>query len=148
MGLEIAMKHYPAASVYGCSLFVDSSSATIRHIVQYRPNVLLNMANSWDSFPFIFQTINIFNVPMFFKTTVKLLRSFMSEELKTRFHVYSSSETTQECFRDVPASILPVEYGGTDGTIRKLTKHWKKLIVKNRDWFTSEKNEQIIISNH
>ena len=50
----------------------------------------------------------------------------MTEKLKSRFHVYSH-RTMQNCFKDIPANILPVEYGGTDGTIKELTGNCNKL---------------------
>ncbi|KYQ46323.1 Alpha-tocopherol transfer protein, partial [Trachymyrmex zeteki] len=57
------------------------------------------------------------------------------------------AHTCQNCypirihfFKDVPANILPIEYGGTDGTIQELLEYWKKLIEENRDWITRGEN--------
>ncbi|XP_024881301.1 alpha-tocopherol transfer protein-like [Temnothorax curvispinosus] len=83
------------------------------------------------------QLINMFNAPLIFNITARILRSFMTEKLKNRFNVYSDS-TMHNCLKDIPANILPVECGGTDGTIQELTEYWKKLIEENRDSLLNE----------
>ncbi|KYN11088.1 Alpha-tocopherol transfer protein [Trachymyrmex cornetzi] len=143
---EVAVKCYPAASVYGYTIFIDVSNPTLQHITQLRPYVLMNFVHAWQNcYPARVQSINIFNAPVFFDVVVKIFKSFMTEKLKSRFHVYSR-RTMQNCFKDIPANILPVEYGGTDGTIKDLTEYWKKLIEENRDWLMNEGNDEIIIS--
>ncbi|XP_011704762.1 PREDICTED: alpha-tocopherol transfer protein-like [Wasmannia auropunctata] len=69
------------------------------------------------------------------------MKSFMTEKMKNRFYVYS--HMSQSCFKDVPADILPIEYGGTDGTIQELTDYWKRLAEENHDWIMSGENDKI-----
>ncbi|KYN03488.1 Alpha-tocopherol transfer protein [Cyphomyrmex costatus] len=127
---EVAVKYYPAVSVYGYTIFVDMSNPTFGHIAQFRPNILMNCIHSWQScFPTRVRSINIINVPVILDVIVKIAKSFMTEKLKNRFHVYSH-KTMQNCFKDIPTSILPVEYGGTDGTIKELTG---KFAVKRNE---------------
>jgi len=58
---EIAMKYYPA-SVYGCVIMIDVASSTIRHILQFRPYLIMNLVHTWQNgYPMRFQKINIFN---------------------------------------------------------------------------------------
>ncbi|XP_018394572.1 PREDICTED: alpha-tocopherol transfer protein-like [Cyphomyrmex costatus] len=143
---EVAVKYYPAVSVYGYTIFVDMSNPTFGHIAQFRPNILMNCIHSWQScFPTRVRSINIINVPVILDVIVKIAKSFMTEKLKNRFHVYSH-KTMQNCFKDIPTSILPVEYGGTDGTIKELTEYWKKLVEENRDWLINQENDKIIVS--
>ncbi|XP_024873771.1 retinol-binding protein pinta-like [Temnothorax curvispinosus] len=142
MATEVAMKYYPAASVYGFASFIDMVNPTVRHILQLRPYILMNLIHAWQScYPIRIQKINIFNVPAFFNVIVEILKSFMTEKIKNRFNVYSH---TTDCFKDIPAEILPVEYGGTDGTIQELTEYWKKLIEENGGWLThNDENDRI-----
>ncbi|XP_011646580.1 retinol-binding protein pinta-like isoform X2 [Pogonomyrmex barbatus] len=74
-----------------------------------------------------------------------IFRSFMNEKMKSRLNVYTQ-KTMQDCFKDIPVNILPVEYGGTDGTLQELTEYWKNLIEENRDWLISDENDQLIVS--
>lgn len=86
----------------------------------------MNIANAWQNYPMRFQSITMFNAPTFFDVTVRILKSFMTEKMKNRIHVYSH-RTMENCFKDIPTNILPIEYGGTDGTIQELTGNCRKL---------------------
>ena len=55
---------------------------------------------------------------MFLDISFKIFKSFLSEKMNKRLHVYSYM--MQSCFKDIPVDILPVEYGGTGGTIQEL----------------------------
>ncbi|XP_077266688.1 retinol-binding protein pinta-like [Temnothorax americanus] len=133
---EVAMKYYPAASVYGCALLIDVANPTIRHILQFRPSMLMNIVHTWQScYPMRFQKIIMFNAPAFFDIIARILKSFMTEKIRNRFHVYSH---TLDCFKDIPAEILPVEYGGTGDTMQDITKFWKKYIEENRSWLNHD----------
>ncbi|XP_071573232.1 retinol-binding protein pinta-like [Temnothorax nylanderi] len=145
MALETAMKYYPAASIYGYTLFVDLADTTVRHIAQYRPYILKNSVRLWQNYPMRVQLINMFNAPLIYEITARILKSFMTEKLKNRFNVYSDS-TEHNSLKDIPANILPVECGGTAGTIQELTEYWKKLIEENRDSLLNEDDK--IVSKH
>ncbi|XP_077261244.1 retinol-binding protein pinta-like [Temnothorax americanus] len=137
MALETAIKYYPAASIHGYTLFIDLANITVRHIAQYGPYMLKNSVRLWQNYPMRIQLINMFNAPLIFDYTAKILKSLMTEKLKNRFNVHSDN-TTHNCLKDIPANILPVECGGTDGTIQELTEYWKKLIEENRDSLLNE----------
>ncbi|XP_036140015.1 retinol-binding protein pinta [Monomorium pharaonis] len=130
------VKQYPIISIYGCVLLIDVSNPTIRHVIQSKPYDLMNMIHSAQNcYPMRYQKIILFNVPTLFNIIVKIMRSFMTQKMKSRFHVYSDA---LDCFKDIPADILPVEYGGTDGTLQELIEYWKKNVEKNFDWLTKD----------
>ncbi|XP_011164674.1 retinol-binding protein pinta [Solenopsis invicta] len=135
---EAAIKYYPAASIYGCAVYVDVINLTMRHVLQFSsPFVLRNLIHTFQKcYPIRYQKIVIFNALAIFDIVMRIIKSFMTEKIKNRFYVYSH----QHCFEDIPANILPVEYGGTDGTLQELTGYWKKWIEENRDWFTEDEN--------
>ncbi|XP_011871619.1 PREDICTED: alpha-tocopherol transfer protein-like isoform X2 [Vollenhovia emeryi] len=137
--VEVATRYYTATSVYGCTVYLDVVSPTIQQILQLRPHFIMNVIHMWQScYPMRYQTLNVFNASILFDTIVTISKSFMSEKMKKRVHVYSSA---LDCFKDTPPEILPVEYGGTDGTIQELTEYWKKLVEENREWILKEENE-------
>ncbi|XP_012054705.1 PREDICTED: alpha-tocopherol transfer protein-like [Atta cephalotes] len=141
MLFELAMKNRAiaaSASVYGCTMINDVINPTIHQFFQIGPSILKKVAHVWQNcYPMRFQLIYVINAPMFLDISFKIFKSFMSEKIKKRINIYSHM---QSCFKDIPANILPVEYGGTDGTIQELIEYWKKLIEENRDWFISNKN--------
>ncbi|KAL6262976.1 hypothetical protein P5V15_005765 [Pogonomyrmex californicus] len=146
LATEMATKNYNAISVYGIALFIDVANPTMRHAVQMRPHVIMNLVHCWQSsYPIRVSVLNIINAPEYVNVVVKIFRSFMNEKMKSRLNVYTQ-KTMQDCFKDIPVNILPVEYGGTDGTLQELTEYWKNLIEENRDWLISDENDQLIVS--
>ncbi|XP_036143217.1 retinol-binding protein pinta isoform X2 [Monomorium pharaonis] len=140
LAMETAIKHYPASSIYGCSLLLDTFNPTVRHVIQVKPYELMNVVQLWNNtYPMRCQKIVFFNVPLIYDIIVKIMRSFMTAKMKTRLQVYSDA---LHCFEDIPANILPVEYGGTDGTLQELTEYWKKMIEENRDCLTKDETDQ------
>jgi len=138
MATELATKNYTVTSVYGCSVFLDVANPTIRHAVQMRPQIIMNLVHAWQSsYPMRIQSINVINAPQYIDVVLKIFRSFMTEKMKNRLYVYTE-RMMQNCFKDIPSDILPVEYGGTGETIQELGEYWKKLIEENRDWFMDD----------
>ncbi|KYN50295.1 Alpha-tocopherol transfer protein, partial [Cyphomyrmex costatus] len=142
MTAELAMKNRAmatSASLYGVTVIGDTFNPTIHHIFQFGPSILKKIVHTWQNcYPIRLQLISVINAPIFIDITIKIFKSFMSEKLKQRLHVYP--HMLQSCFKDIPTNILPVEYGGSDGTIQELTDYWKKLLEENRDWFISNMN--------
>lgn len=118
MIIEIAVKYYPAASVYGYVAFVDVINPTIRQMLQVRPSLIMHGVH-WlqNCCPLNHRMFNVFNMPKVLETFINIGKSFMNETAKSRVHVYSHAN----CFKDIPVEILPIEYGGTDETCQKLT---------------------------
>jgi hypothetical protein len=125
LAIETAIKYYPATSIYGCTMLIDVANPTARHILQIQPSVLMNLVHTWQScYPMRYQKIVFFNVLKVFDVILGIIRSFMTAKIKSRFYVYSNAI---DCFEDIPANILPVEYNGTDGTLKELTGNYCKL---------------------
>ncbi|XP_011164676.1 retinol-binding protein pinta [Solenopsis invicta] len=141
--LETAMKYYPAGSIYGVAFYIDISNPTARHIFQLSPFVLKNIAHSWQKcYPVRYQKIVFVNTSTVFDILISTFKFFLAEKLKSRVFVFKHNH----CFEDIPADNLPIEYGGTDGTMQELTEHWKKLIEENRDWITQDENGQSVLT--
>ncbi|KAL0114323.1 hypothetical protein PUN28_011524 [Cardiocondyla obscurior] len=131
--MELGVKYYPAASVYGIIQILIMDGLTLRHITQYTPSVIINSIQVWQNYPMRMRSINIVNAPKIFEATATMLKSLMSEKLRNRFHVRSDF-TTENGLKDVPAEILPVEYGGTGSTVQELSEFWKRRAEENRDY--------------
>ncbi|XP_025268976.1 retinol-binding protein pinta isoform X1 [Camponotus floridanus] len=145
MSIDLALRDSVEASLYGLVIIIDSQYATLRHIAQVRPGFLMNIVHMWQGcYPIRIQLLNYVNTPEFTKFIMMLTRYFLSDKLKQRLHVYTH-KTTHECFTNIPANILPVEYGGTDGTIQELTEYWKKTVEENRDWFIDDENYKPVL---
>lgn len=138
MAIDLALRDSVESSLYGVAFILDFAGATFRHITQVTPSILINMVHGWQGcYPIRIQSLNYINIPEYAKFIIECVRYFLNKKLRERLHVYSQ-KTTHDCFKDIPADILPVEYGGTDGTIEELKEYWKEMIEKNREWFIED----------
>ncbi|XP_025268977.1 retinol-binding protein pinta isoform X2 [Camponotus floridanus] len=145
VSIDLALRDSVEASLYGLVIIIDLQYATLRHLAQIRPGILMNMVHAWQGcYPIRIQLLNYVNTPKSAEFIMMLTRYFLSDKLKQRLHIYTH-KTTHECFTNISANILPVEYGGTDGTIQELTEFWKKMIEENRDWFIDDENYKPVL---
>ncbi|GAB1870036.1 Alpha-tocopherol transfer protein [Camponotus japonicus] len=145
MSLDLALRDSVEASLYGLVIIIDLQYATLRHVAQVRPSILMNMVHAWQGcYPIRIRLLNYVNTPESAKLILMFTRYFLNDKLKQRLHIYTP-KTTHECFTNIPANILPVEYGGTDGTIQELTEYWKKTLEENRDWFIDDEKYKPVL---
>ena len=71
------------------------------------------------------------------KTIFELMTSFAKDKMKKRF-VLSAKGDFSKLIEDVGAEILPVEYGGTNGTVQDHVGERKQLYLFF--WSLSKKN--------
>lgn len=62
----------------------------------------------------------------------------MKKEVARLLHVHKTGSET--LFDHVPRELLPVEYGGSNGSIKDLKMEWKKRIESHRDYLMDASN--------
>ncbi|KAM0729321.1 Retinol-binding protein pinta [Formica fusca] len=135
---ELAIRDSVETSLYGFVIIADFGHITLHHIAQMRPRIVMNALYAWQGcYPVRIKSLNFINVLDIAKALMIIIRYFLNDKLKQRLHIYTC-KTMHDCFINMPANILPVEYGGTDGTIQELTEFWKKVVEENRDWFIDD----------
>jgi len=139
MVFEVAIRDSIEISLYGIVVIADFEHTTWRHISQMKnPSIIMNAVHAWQGcYPIRIRLINLINMPEYAKLFVAIVRYFLSNKLKERMHIYSRN-IAHECFKDMPTNILPVEYGGSDGTIQELTEYWKEVMEENREWLIND----------
>ncbi|XP_029166220.1 retinol-binding protein pinta-like [Nylanderia fulva] len=143
--VDLVLRDSIEASLYGFVVIIDLGDATLRHVAQLTPSVVMNVIHAWQGcYPVRIQLLNYINVPGYAKLFLELTKYFLNKKLRERFHFYSR-QTAHECFKDMPVNILPVEYGGTDGTIQDLIEYWKKVIEENREWVIDDEKYKPIL---
>lgn len=45
-----------------------------------------------------------------------------------------------DLYKAIPKKLLPTEYGGEAGTIKKISDSWEKKLISHRDYLMDEKN--------
>lgn len=62
----------------------------------------------------------------------------MKKEVAKLLHVHKTGSET--LFDHVPRELLPIEYGGSNGSIKELKVEWKKRIESHRDYLMDASN--------
>jgi len=72
------------------------------------------------------------NMPSLMENMHNMIQSMQKQKMRDRTQVHKTGDLTK-LHEDVGLDILPIEYGGTNGTIEDLTKYWKKKVEDNKD---------------
>lgn len=54
------------------------------------------------------------------------------------FQFYVHNKKMETLYEYIPKHCLPVEYGGTDGTIQDILNYWSERLKKTQDFFDEE----------
>ncbi|XP_072762199.1 retinol-binding protein pinta-like isoform X1 [Anoplolepis gracilipes] len=145
MTVDVSIRDSVEASLHGIVIITDLEHISLRHAIQLGPRIALNLVHALQGcYPMRIQLLNYINTPKHINFFLTIIRYLLNTKLKQRLHIYTH-ETTHDCFKNIPTNILPVEYGGTDGTIQELTEYWKKMIEDNRTWFINEENYKPVL---
>lgn len=116
MILDIATADNVSVSLHGLIAILDLESVTLGHALQLTPNVVKQLVHSWqECYPFRIGSMNFINSPMYVNVVLNVFKSFMSVKLRNRVVILRRGIAGK-----VSPGILPIEYGGTDGSIQNL----------------------------
>ncbi|XP_012261328.1 retinol-binding protein pinta [Athalia rosae] len=143
MILELASRESRAVSLYGVFAIFDLDGVTLGHALQLPPQVIKRAVHSWQScYPMRTNSMDFINAPSYVNFVLNVFRKFMTPKMKARVHVHS--HTFKALHKKISPSILPVEYGGSDGTIKELQEYWKTMVEDNREWFIDDEKYKMI----
>ncbi|XP_037930083.1 alpha-tocopherol transfer protein-like [Teleopsis dalmanni] len=75
------------------------------------------------------------NCPKETLAILSIVRSFLSEKLKQRFFIHKSLE---DLYKVIPKENLPIEYGGTNGSIPEIQADMEKKLLDFNNYFMEE----------
>ncbi|EFN78195.1 Alpha-tocopherol transfer protein [Harpegnathos saltator] len=145
MIMDLHSRDHMPGSLRGVFAIIDMNDVTFGHALQMRPNVIRHLVHSWQGcYPIRIQSINFINMPVYTDIIIMIFKQFMNAKLKQRFRVYRRGVTN--CCKELPAEILPAEYGGTGCSLQELKEYWKKMAEENRDWFAEDEKYKMLSS--
>ncbi|GJQ86153.1 hypothetical protein Trydic_g13434 [Trypoxylus dichotomus] len=116
----------------------DLRGATMAQMAQMSPSIAKKATMIFqEAIPVRPKQIHYFNMPSFFDSLFQLVKSFIKEKVQKRM-VFHTSDDLESIYKYVPREILPVEYGGTEGTLQELTDYWKEKVESYREWFLDD----------
>ncbi|XP_042230139.1 retinol-binding protein pinta-like isoform X1 [Homarus americanus] len=124
-------------SITGVVQMMDMENITAAHVLQMSPALLKKAITIWqEGYPLRPKGVNYINTPAAFDTVFNIMKSFMNEKIKRRTHIHGSD--LDSLHKEVPKEVLPVEYGGTNGTIEDIKKYWLQRVDARRDWLIED----------
>lgn len=101
------------------------------------PVVKKGIMCSQNALPQRVKEIHIFNAPPFMDTAVNIIKMFVKQKIKDRFHVYSD---IQGLYKYIPKDALPSDYGGKEKSSDALQSEWNKKLESYRSYFEEQEN--------
>jgi len=120
----------PIMFITGVVLIVDMKGYDVNHMA-YRSLPMLKkyMRYTQEAAPLRPQSLHFINMSSSLNTVYSLIMGFASDKIKKRFKIHKSDFSS--LYKDVPKSILPVDYGGDGPSIAELTVYWKGKVEEN-----------------
>lgn len=137
MILDVAVKeNFENVTIYGVSAIFDMKNVSLGHARQLPPSVVKKVVYAWQNYHCRPKQLEFVNAPLYINVVLNIFKSFMSEKLKGRVRVHFSGV---ESLHDViPKDVLPVEYGGTNGTMQELIEYWTEKLDQYKEWFKED----------
>lgn len=137
MGFDVWMEEDEQASVTSVVMIEDVKGMSLQLITAMNPSVVKKMmVLVQEGYPMRPKGLNYINTPAAFDTVFNIFKSFMKEKMKKRIHIHGSD--LESLHKEVPKECLPVEYGGTNGTIEEIKDYWLKKVDARRDWLLED----------
>ncbi|XP_069978325.1 alpha-tocopherol transfer protein-like isoform X3 [Penaeus vannamei] len=134
---DVLLDEDEQATITGVVMAGDCTGLTLAHAMAYTPAMAKKSMVLWqDGYPMRPKGLNYIHTPAAFDTVFSIFKSFMKEKMKKRIHIHGSD--LESLHKEIPKEILPVEYGGTNGTIEEIKNYWIQRVDARRDWLLED----------
>ncbi|XP_032684447.1 alpha-tocopherol transfer protein-like isoform X2 [Odontomachus brunneus] len=111
----------------------DCKHLTLGHMLKYTPSTLKKCDLCLEAYGFRFKAIYMINAPSFIGRLLSVLKMTLKAKLFNRIHVSESG--IESLYEAIPKSILPMDYGGDEPSMKILTDipyiyNTKRFLVK------------------
>ncbi|KAK9732179.1 CRAL/TRIO domain [Popillia japonica] len=129
--------------IYGIIAIFDMQGISVAHARQLPPSKIKKAVHAWQNYHCRPKQLEFINAPVYINVLLNVFKGFMSKKLKGRVRVHFSGLNTLQDV--INKNILPIEYGGTDGTIDDHINLWHKRLVQSREWFRQDEMYRSIL---
>lgn len=131
---EILLLEDDNFTVAGKDILVDMQETGFGLLSQWTPSIAMkSMTCVEKALPIRLKHIQLINSPRGIMAAVAILKMFLGSKMRKRIQVCGPNY--EDIYENLPKSILPEEYGGTDGSVQELIGYWKNKVESYRDWF-------------
>jgi hypothetical protein len=133
--LDLAIEEMclPYDSSVGVRYLFDFSGFTLRHLTRINPIPLAKHITLIEkAYSSRMLGLELVNFPAFASKILALMKLVLRPKVYERVKIHKDMESVYEV---IPKECLPVEYGGTLGTIPDMLRKWDKAIEDHHDFF-------------
>merc|ERR1712107_601763 len=148
MLLDRALEDNSQAAVQGIVVIYDIGGVTTSHTLMMTPAIMkkhvvvFQDAYPMDNMALIeMSSMHYINMPKIVQSLFNMFLSQTKEMFKKMNHVHPIGKN-QGLVEDLGAEVLPVEYGGTGGSLAEITEFWVTEAVKQKNWFARAENDE------
>ncbi|KOB73495.1 Uncharacterized protein OBRU01_10660 [Operophtera brumata] len=135
MILEILLLEDDNVTISGEDVIVDLNGLGLSMIWQWTPAFAKKTTScSEKALSVRLKSLHLLNAPYGLGGALAIFKMFLGAKIRNR--IFSHSKDTLH--DKIDKSILPEEYGGTDGTVQELIDYWKAKMESHREWFLDE----------
>ncbi|XP_031348850.1 alpha-tocopherol transfer protein-like [Photinus pyralis] len=139
MTLEILLMEDDDFVISGITGVVDHNECPVSYYLQFTPVLMKNFLQCiQNAYPLRVKGCAVFNTLTVFETIFNtFIKPFLGSKLRKRVTV-PNKEQSKEFLSKFPRSLLPTEYGGTNGSMDDAVEQWKKKVESYRQWFLDD----------
>ncbi|KAK4010343.1 hypothetical protein OUZ56_019489 [Daphnia magna] len=122
--------------IAGMVILVDMTDFSMGHITGTPMAAMKKLMPCWEeASPIRPKSMNYIHTSTLFNFINNLISSLMKEKMRQRVHFHGDMESL---YKEVPKSVLPIEYGGDNMSLDEITGYWKKKCEDRRDFLIAQ----------
>ncbi|KAF5291255.1 hypothetical protein FQR65_LT11433 [Abscondita terminalis] len=141
MTMDILLNEDDNYIVAGFTLIGDYKNTPFNYFLQFTPDIIKKyIACVTVAYPGRLQQYVGLNAPGVLEAFINsIVKPLLSEKLRKRIYVFNSN-TISKVKEVIDLSVLPKEFGGTNGSIQNAAETWKTKMESYRNWFLDDVN--------
>ncbi|CAG5047575.1 unnamed protein product [Parnassius apollo] len=124
--------------VAGDIYILDASVVSPSHLAKLSPSVIKKfLVCVQEAYPVKLKEVHVVNASPLVDKLVGIIKPFLKEKIKKRIFIHTDMNTLYEY---VPKDVLPIEYGGTCGSLKEINDAWAKKLEDYTEWFKEQES--------
>ncbi|XP_031343647.1 retinol-binding protein pinta-like [Photinus pyralis] len=133
MIFDILMIEDLNTAVSGVYILCDLGRCPLKYVLQFSPTYVTKHVYCMETgYPLRLKGIQVENCPTALEVTIAIAKACLRGKIRDRLHVYSDNKDLQKV---IPLELMPIEYGGKNGSVRELGPIWKSKVESYSNWF-------------
>lgn len=143
MLLDVAAKQSENPGIFGVTAVFDMNNMSLGHARQMTPAVIKKAVYAWRNYHCRAKHLEFINAPLYVNVVLRIFQRFMSAKMKSRVKVHFRG--VGGLYDVVDKENLPMEYGGTDCSIKETIGYWCDELLAHKGWFKENEKFKAVL---